>query len=287
MKWQLMLIIIKPSDKKNTKQSVEWLLNECTLRHIEPQLFFTTGHFESDHKAIANLAKHVNQAVVIGGDGSLHLAINALFGCDCSIALLPAGTGNDFARGFAFKPQQWRDAVFSGHTQLIDVGKINQRYFINVAGVGFDADVVSQLNQVGRFTAFGYLWQGIKQLFSFQAKSLSGVFADKHEEFTNLVTLFANHHYFGGGLKIAPHAILNDGELECYRMPAGNLVKNLGSFLHLIFVKHHNLNELQYCRLSRAEIHTAGLLIEADGELVGVTPAKVVMYHQALRFHLP
>ena len=55
--------------KKNTKQSVEWLLNECTLRHIEPQLFFTTGHFESDHKAIANLAKHVNQAVVIGGDG--------------------------------------------------------------------------------------------------------------------------------------------------------------------------------------------------------------------------
>ena len=225
--------------------------------------------------------------MVIGGDGTLHLAVNALMTSDCSIALIPAGTGNDFARGFARKQQAWHDAVFNSRTELIDIGQINQRYFINVAGIGFDAEVVTQLNKAGSFSSFGYTWQGIKQLFSFQARSLQGEFNGRPLSYSNLATIFANHHYFGGGLKIAPRAKLNDGQLDCYCMPADGLLKNLISFLYLLLVKHHSLKRLKYTCLTTAEVTTKGLSIEADGELVGFTPAKVKIHKQALRFHVP
>lgn len=282
-----MLIIIKPSDKKNHKNSVDWLLKECKKRQIEPELYLTTGKFENDCADIALLAKNQTHVVVIGGDGTLHLAVNALMMSRCAIALIPAGTGNDFARGFACKQQAWYDAVFNSRTELIDVGQINQRYFINVAGIGFDAEVVTQLNKAGSFSSFGYTWQGIKQLFSFKAQSLQGEFNGKALSYSNLATIFANHHYFGGGLKIAPQAKLNDGQLDCYCMPAGGLLKNLISFLYLLLVKHHGLQALEYTQLTTAEVTTKGLAIEADGELVGFTPAKVKIHKQALRFHMP
>jgi diacylglycerol kinase (ATP) len=283
----LMLIIIKPSDKKNHKNSVDWLLKECKKRQIEPELYLTIGNFLQDCANIALLAKSQTQVVVIGGDGTLHLAVNALMTSDCSIALIPAGTGNDFARGFARKQQAWHDAVFNSRTELIDIGQINQRYFINVAGIGFDAEVVTQLNKAGSFSSFGYTWQGIKQLFSFQARSLQGEFNGRPLSYSNLATIFANHHYFGGGLKIAPRAKLNDGQLDCYCMPADGLLKNLISFLYLLLVKHHSLKRLKYTCLTTAEVTTKGLSIEADGELVGFTPAKVKVHKQALRFHVP
>ena len=282
-----MLIIIKPSDKKNHKNSVDWLLNECKKREIEPELYLTTGNFENDCAEIALLARSQTQVVVIGGDGTLHLAVNALMTSSCSIALIPDGTGNDFARGFACQQQAWYEAIFNSRTKLIDIGQINQRYFVNVAGIGFDAEVVVELNKAGHFSSFGYTWQGIKQLFSFQAQPLQGKFNGKALSYSNLATIFANHHYFGGGLKIAPQAKLNDGQLDCYCMPAGGLLKNLISFLYLLLVKHHRLQALEYTRLTSAEVTTKGLVIEADGEFVGFTPAKVKVHKQALRFHVP
>ncbi len=282
-----MLIIIKPSDKKNHKNSVDWLIKECKKRQIEPELYLTTGKFENDCADIALLAKNQTQVVVIGGDGTLHLAVNALIESACSIALIPAGTGNDFARGFACKQQAWYEAVFNSRTELIDIGQINQRYFINVAGIGFDAEVVAQLNKTERYGSFGYIWQGIKQLFSFQAKPLHAAFNGKALNYSNLVTIFANHQYFGGGLKIAPKAQLNDGQLDCYCMPADGLLKNLLSFVYLLLVKHHSLKRLEYSQLVSAEVITPRQLIEADGELVGYTPAKVSIHPQALRFHVP
>ncbi len=282
-----MLIIIKPSDKKNHKNSVDWLLKECKKRQVEPKLYLTTGNFKSDCADIALLAKNQTQVVVIGGDGTLHLAVNALMTSCCSIALIPTGTGNDFARGFACRQQAWYEAVFNSRTELIDVGQINQRYFINVAGIGFDAEVVSQLNKASSFSSFGYTWQSIKQFFSFQAKPLEAEFNGNLLNYTNLVTIFANHHFFGGGLNIAPRAQLNDGQLDCYCMPAGGLIKNLISFLYLLLVKHHSLKKLHYTRVAHAEITSKGLAIEADGELVGFTPARIKVHKQAIRFHVP
>ncbi|WP_404341576.1 diacylglycerol/lipid kinase family protein [Pseudoalteromonas mariniglutinosa] len=282
-----MLIIIKPSDKKNNKKQLKWLLDECRQRDLNYQLLLTTGDFQADCDAIKKAATEFKKVVAVGGDGTLHLVVNALFAMPCVLALLPCGTGNDFARGFGCDQQAWYQSIFSSEPRYIDIGQINERYFINVAGIGFDAEVVNSLAKQASRTVFSYRWQAIKQLWRFSAQPLTGVFAKQHKQYANLMTVFANHSYFGGGLCIAPHAELADGLLECYQIPSSGLLTELYSFIQLLAVNHHRLTTLNYQQLSSALISTPNLLIEADGELVGRTPATVSIHHHALLFCCP
>jgi len=264
-----------------------WLYKECEKRHVHVDTFATTGHFDIDCTKIAQLARQHVRAVVLGGDGTLHLAVNALFETGCSLALLPLGTGNDFARGFACSPAAWQRAVFAQNEQAIDIGQINSRYFINVAGVGFDAHVVKALQDKPNLSALGYSLAGFKHLLKYKPATLNGRFADKTIAHKNLITVFANHQYFGGGLAIAPKAQLSDGKLECYTMPAHGLCSNLHSFIRLLLGCHHTMKGLGYQRLHSACITSKGLPIEADGELVGETPATVTVHPRALLFCAP
>lgn len=286
-----MLIIIKPISKvgnqKNYKKTLDWLLKACLKRAVKYQILLTSGDFASDCENIRQAAVACSRVVVVGGDGTLHLAVNALFKSNCTLALLPCGTGNDFARGFGCKATDWQHAVFDIQPKEIDIGQVNQRYFINVAGVGFDAHVVTVLQNKPALTSFGYSITGFRYLLMYQGKALQGRFAGQPSAYTNLITVFANHHYFGGGLAIAPKASLNDGQLECYRMESRGLLGNLHSFIRLLLRNHHTLKKLEYQRLREAVITTPGLAIEADGELIGVTPAKISVHQQALRFCVP
>ncbi|MDP2633454.1 MULTISPECIES: YegS/Rv2252/BmrU family lipid kinase [unclassified Pseudoalteromonas] len=282
-----MLIIIKPSTKKKHKKMFTWLYEECEKRQIYVDTFATTGDFNVDCAKIAQLAKSHVRAVVLGGDGTLHLAVNALLKTGCSLALLPLGTGNDFARGFACSKEAWQQAVFAEQEQAIDIGQINNRYFINVAGVGFDAHVVKALQEKSNLSSLGYSLAGFQHLLKYKPARLNGRFGNEIIDHKNLITVFANHRYFGGGLAIAPKAQLSDGKLECYAMPAHGLFSNLYSFIRLLLGCHHTMRGLSYQRLDKACITSEGLPIEADGELIGETPATITVHPQALRFCVP
>lgn len=264
-----------------------WLYKECEKRQIRFDVFITTGNFAVDCAAIAKLAKPHKRVVVIGGDGTLHLTVNALINTECSLALLPQGTGNDFARGFSCNISDWQESVFSQSDDLIDIGQINNRYFINIAGIGFDAYVVKALQDKPAMSSFGYSFAGFKHLLSYKPRRLVGNFAGQAVSQINLITVFANHRYFGGGLAIAPKAQLNNGLLDCYAMNARGSFANLYRFLRLLLRSHHSMKGLIYQQLNSAVITSEGLSIEADGELIGETPATIKVHPQALRFCIP
>ena len=281
-----LLIIIKPNAKKRAEKLLEWLKSACEKRDLSYSIFETTGEFANDLAKIKVMLSQFSKAVTLGGDGTLHLTVNALMGSTCALALLPCGTGNDFSRGFSCNIVDWQHAVFNNPTE-VDVGQINERYFINIAGVGFDAHVVNTLNNKTRGFAFSYSWTSFKELFYYKPKQLNGVFTQGAEQYPNLITVFANHKHFGGGLKIAPNASLTDGMVDCYQVRSGRVLCNVISFIKLFFNRHQHIKNLTYSRLSSAVINTNGLLIEADGELVGKTPAVVSVHEQALLFHIP
>ena len=281
-----LLIIIKPNTKKRAEKLLEWLKNACEKRDLSYSIFETTGEFANDLAKIKVMLSQFSKAVTLGGDGTLHLTVNALMGSTCALALLPCGTGNDFSRGFSCNIVDWQHAVFNNPTE-VDVGQINERYFINIAGVGFDAHVVNTLNNKTRGFAFSYSWASFKELFYYKLKQLNGVFTQGAEQYPNLITVFANHKHFGGGLKIAPNASLTDEMVDCYQVRSGRVLCNVISFIKLFFNRHQHIKNLTYSRLSSAVINTNGLLIEADGELVGKTPAVVSVHEQALLFHIP
>ncbi len=155
--------------------------------------------------------------VVVGGDGTTTHVANAILesGADVRLAVLPAGTGNDFAKVLGTDKCDpalvARKSVLPGETH-VDVGKIEDRYFLNCCGFGFDVAVLegTMRNQLLRGNAV-YLYTALKELFYYRGFDASVAGADSVR---HMLLVFANTEYFGGMFRIAPGARLDDGELD-------------------------------------------------------------------------
>jgi len=272
-----MLVVVKPSDSPFIEAQVKWLEEEFVKRGLKNQWFFTSGCFETDVTAIKQKLTDIETVIAVGGDGTLHLVANALANSPAALAVLPAGTGNDFVRQFAYSQQQWRALVFSESFKLLDLGKINQRFFINVAGIGFNAAVVKDMNTFQSRHNLSYIFAGIKHLFGFKHIST-------HDP--SLMRVFANGQFFAAGLKVAPSARVDNGKLLMLHFKAEFLLSRLWSFLLMLVRQHENSSHLEVSELVEYKISEPDLLIEADGEMIGETPAIVTVCPGALKMRL-
>ncbi|WP_440054650.1 diacylglycerol/lipid kinase family protein [Pseudoalteromonas sp. T1lg65] len=266
-----MLVVVKPEQNRQTELYKTWLKAELLKRKLSVRWFFTSGIFEQDKKAICTLAKHTEQVVVIGGDGTIHLVVNAIAELDCQLAILPAGTGNDFCRQFLYGTEQWRAAVFSDAVEQVDVGRVNQRWFINIAGVGFNAHVVDSLQTGKRFGKLSYIFAGAKALFF-----APNIVVDDNTSQTRqcMMMLVANGRFFAAGIEPAAMASLSSGRLEQLWFTPRSKWQRCLLFLRLVLKSHLNTPWIKHQSCQQTFIATKGLTIEADGEIVGVTPAR-------------
>jgi len=162
------------------------------------------------------MARGATTLVVVGGDGTTTHVANAILndGRDVRLAVLPAGTGNDFAKvlgtDFCDAGRAARSAVEPGNTQ-VDVGKIEDHYFLNCCGFGFDVAVLERTlrSRLLRGNAV-YLYTALTELFGYRGfdVSISG------ESRRHMLIVVANTEYFGGMFRIAPGAQVSDGELD-------------------------------------------------------------------------
>ncbi|TMP78111.1 diacylglycerol kinase [Pseudoalteromonas phenolica] len=272
-----MLVVVKPNGEPGILKYKVWLEKECVLRNIECHWFYTSGSFGQDVLAIKSRLIDVKTVVVIGGDGTLHLVANAIAETDVALAVLPAGTGNDFSRQFNYNKQHWQSLVFSESTTKVDLGKINERYFINMAGIGFNAAVVKDMNTFKSRHKLSYIFSGIKQLFSFDKVSSNDV---------SLMAIFANGQYFAAGLKVAPSAHVKSGHLVKLHFKASHLLSRIWSFALMLIQQHEQSRFVSVETGTDFMITENGLIIEADGEIIGNTPAIIKCCPGALTIRL-
>jgi len=247
----------------------------------------TSGHFGADLQSLQHYQAAVNRVIVLGGDGTLNLAINAFANTEVEVAIVPCGSGNDFARQWTCTPTQWVEAAISQPSRAIDLGKVNDRYFVNVAGVGYDAAVVEACaDKRGRWAHFSYAWQGLKMLYRYAPSALhfSG---NEQSEKRLLMMCFANGQYFGGGMRLAPEAKIDDGLLQCVQIGAAPFLRQLQALILSYAGKHTHLQQVCIDTLEQASIHTENVGIEADGEYIGTTPATFSVQKSALNFVVP
>ena len=154
--------------------------------------------------------------VVVGGDGTTTHVANAILnsGQDVRLAVLPAGTGNDFAKVLgthkADAASVARRAVESGNTH-VDVGRIEDHYFLNCCGFGFDVAVLEGTLRRGWLRGNSvYLYAALSELFGYRGFDVrvSG------ETKRHMLVVIANTEFFGGMFRIAPGAQVSDGELD-------------------------------------------------------------------------
>ena len=262
-----MLVVVKPNQAKCGQEHCNWLKKRSKEKDIELEWYFTQGHFNQDVSSIRALAKKHTEIVVVGGDGSIHLVVNAIMALPCRLAILPAGTGNDFVRQFKRSMAQWRSCVFSETMKNVDVGKVNERYFINIAGVGFGAEVVKDIDTFEQRNKLSYVIAGAKKIFAFR-----GIYINNS---MSMMLLFANGQYFAAGLKAAPKANVQNKSLRVMHFKAGNLWQRIWSFLLMFIAQHERSDLITSIDAQTYRINEADLPLEADGELIGVTPANI------------
>ncbi|WP_158678836.1 diacylglycerol/lipid kinase family protein [Pseudoalteromonas sp. T1lg75] len=278
------LLLYHPLQAKAQLKTVRQRLEQLSISHVEVA---TSGDFYADLQGLQSYIPTTARLIVLGGDGTLNLAANAFAYSDVEVALVPCGSGNDFARQWRCSEQQWIEGAIAGRCVPIDLGKVNERYFINVAGVGYDAAVVgASQNKRGRWAHLSYAWQGVKMLYRY-APSLLQFSTTKKQEQRLLMMCLANGRYFGGGMCLAPEANINDGQLSCVQIGAASFWRQVQALILSYFAAHTRLKQVNIVPVSQLDVHTANIGIEADGEYIGTTPALFCVQRDALHFVLP
>jgi len=162
--------------------------------------------------------------IAAGGDGTWSAAADRIVrsGRDgVALGLLPAGTGNDFGKSVGVRIDTVDavvDAIAAGRTRRIDVGRVGQRYFLNVVGMGFDIAVIDDAETTPLLKGDAlYRFCALRQLFFYDAPALALRDGDGNGDEVprrHLMLTISNANYFGGSFHIAPAASLEDGKLD-------------------------------------------------------------------------
>ncbi len=237
------------------------------------------------------LAQGEKCIVAVGGDGTLREVAGAVAGCEnVELGILPFGTGNDYARGVGL-PEQIEALLailLEGRARPVDAGDAGGAFFLNVAGFGFDVDVVRYAEAYKkRFSGMLPYLLGIFRSFVRLSRTSVRVESDTGETFDLEATLFSvcNGCRFAGGIRIAPLADPADGLLDVCILKAVTLPALLWLLPICIKGKHlkHTKHFIYFKARSVLAQTAKPAALELDGELIGSAPVHFAVRPGALK----
>ena len=289
-------------------------LNKYKLEHEAAK------HFSKDYKIVFKATKSNREAedlaeeaivegtdflIAVGGDGTMHEVVNGIMRVpknkrdDLSVGLLPVGSGNDFARTLKLSKSisKLKELIDAQNSKPIDIGRLEYktingqdalRYFINITDVGLGAEVAKKVNE-GKKTYgpnLSFFAATLNTFLSYQRKKIKISSSEFNWSGSVLILCLANAKYFGSGLCIAPHAVLDDGKIAITLAGEVSLfdyLKNLSKIRKGILIQHPGVlyREVESCYI---EPIGKECLIEADGEMIGKIPLKVSLLQKELNF---
>lgn len=229
------------------------------------------------------VADGVEALVVCGGDGLVHLGVQAVAGTGVPLGLIPAGTGNDVARYLGIPrtdPVAAADRVVASRRRTIDLARSGDRWFVTVLAAGFDAIVNERANAMtwprGQMR---YNLATLAELRTFrpipyvlELDDGSGPRTVEHEA---MLVAVGNGPSFGGGLRITEGALLDDGMLDVVVITEMSKTKLARSYPRLFTGRIDGVAEYVHHRVERVTVAAPGIVSYADGERFGALPLTV------------
>lgn len=224
-------------------------------------------------EAFKDIDKTYKYILIAGGDGTVDTAVNHMkrLNINIPIAILPVGTANDFAK-FIGMPENIEKAceqIINSVPKKLDLGKVNDKYFINVASTGLFTDVsqktdVNLKNTIGKLA---YYLKGLEQLTNLRklkvkVKSENAVFDG------NMYLILIFNGQTAGNLKFAYKAEIDDGLLDIIIIKAGMIKDTIALFIKMLRGDHlENASGLLYFKSNKIEIYCdEGIVTDIDGE---------------------
>ncbi|MBR4906405.1 MAG: diacylglycerol kinase family lipid kinase [Clostridia bacterium] len=230
---------------------------------------------------------------VVGGDGTLRETAMSVVHTDRVLGLLPCGTGNDYARalGIPTDPEAALDILLNGETRTVDAGMANDQVFFNIAGFGFDVDVLDYTEEFKpkcRNGETAYRLGCLKAVLGLKLRKSTLTFPDGTIEQNVLMAAAGVGTHFGGGMNVLPESDMSDGLLD---VCVAHDVKRLGVLKLLprfIKGKHIGLKCITYRKTTEVTVVCDPVSrIEVDGERMDGTPVTFRVLPGALRVRAP
>ena len=287
-------LITNPISGKGTAAAVaEQAFQRLTAEDYTGRLELTTQPGDANRIAREAIENGSHWIIACGGDGTIHEVVNAIAEKpDVVLGVLPCGKGNDFAEALKIptKPVEAIQVLLDGVTRQVDLGKIGDHYFDTIVTCGYDAEVSRRVTEEGApFSGTAsYVYTAITTLFGYRSPTvrLEGDFGLYEGEI--LLTATGLTASYGGGMKIVPEAIIDDGLFDvCIIEPVPRRTV-LRLLVTLFWGGHTGHPAVQMHRTKSLTIETdPPILLYADGERICYTPATVEIIEQGLTVIAP
>ena len=229
--------------------------------------------------------------VVMSGDGLIGAVGGALAGTEVPLGIIPGGRGNDLARslGIPSDPEGAIEVLARGHTRVIDVGEANGRRFLGIASVGFD----SECNRIANQTRFVrgnlvYAYSVPRALAGWKPARFTLRIGDESLRFSGYSVAAANSSTYGGGMRLAPDALLDDGEFDIVMIGEVGKLRYLSNLPKVFKGTHVDNEEVRIVRASHLELSASRpFAVYADGEHLTDLPVSLRVLPRALSVLAP
>ncbi|MDT3696007.1 MAG: diacylglycerol kinase family lipid kinase [Ignavibacterium sp.] len=294
-------IIFNPASAGGrTKQEKEKLLHQI-------KFYFGDGYIFSETTSESNATSFVQKAiengsetiVAVGGDGTLNQVINGFFhngiyiNPDVALGVIGFGTGQGFAQSLGLPADLSSQVklIKENPTKSIDIGKIHfndnylPKYFLNEFQVGIGGSINKTISpktkKILRKFAFGF--EAVKTLFSYEADELQILINGKTINEKIIGVVIANGEFTGGGMRLTPNALLDDGLFDVLVIKDMPLSQRYISFSKIYSGKHIDLDAFELHKVKNIEFnYQDGVLLSSDGELINSKCVGIEVLHSVL-----
>lgn len=284
-----LLLINQRSRKGRTDASrARALLADHHITLLQPAAEDSRSYSE----LIAAYADQVDAVIVGGGDGTLNAAAPGLMQTGLPLGILPLGTANDFARtlGISTRLEQAVKIIAEGQLRSVDLGAVNQHLFLNVSSIGFSAELARNLTAESkkRWGVGGYALAAFRLLRQSRPFSATLIHQGERTPIKTVQISVGNGRFYGGGMTVEQSAAPDDGLLDVYSLELKRSWQLIALLPYLRRGTHGRWRNVRAFSTTDLTIETRRPhYINADGEIIGQTPAHFRLIADALRVYAP
>jgi YegS/Rv2252/BmrU family lipid kinase len=234
-----------------------------------------------------------NCVIVGAGDGTINEAVNGLAGTDVPLGVIPLGTGNVLANniGVPLSIEGACEVIARGAIRKVDLGKANGRYFLLMAGIGFDAQVVQEVHPQLKslLRGFAYVLSTFNNVFRYQSSRMR-ITLDGNQEMSlpAWLVMVGNVASYAWNIKVTSLARLDDGYLDVCIFPHHGRLAGVRQAIRTLVGQHIAYQEVEYHRAKRIHIvSTPPVPVQLDGDALTATPVDIQVVHKALNVFVP
>jgi len=292
MSRKIFIVVNTFSGLGKAQSALKALQEELKNREIDSHAFLTPLGENMSEFIEENYPEDTTDVVVIGGDGTIYATLNVIYKRDVTFGVIPMGTGNDFVKTFETGNSliEQVHTIIEGSVKLIDIGDCNGKKFANGVGLGFDGQVVYNNRSTNSLLTghIKFYVLVLKILGSYRSRMVK--FEIDNQKFEERILTMAIHNgtTFGGGFKLNPDGIIDDGLLNVCIISRMPIWKRFLNISRLSFGRHKSLKEVKFYTGRSIKVKKCDQILHAhiDGEYLGEPPIKIKVLKKQVRLRV-